>query len=320
MIVLRIHSIGINGFYFFRQKVIALREELEKEEFYVNYLEHLLADVEKQKTRAAGDGEAAAEDTSCKTDSSESGIETSETSRKFSKSCSQNSIDLCISELADTAVQHEKPANSPNSGSERSISVDESAKGNGQSNLDLRPRSLTQPNLSNFVTVIEINGKTKKKIEVPIKRFPPPKPPPKTFAKPNLEALRKSSDVGENTPETKRPAISDASLPELEPDELLKEAAKGIIKSTSADPLGKEANEQETGDDKSANEPRSEFKGQKNLSKLIDRFSMHDVPSEIEPPYGKIKRAGPVPDLPSPVPRYVHEKPFFGKSSIYLAC
>ncbi|GIY08072.1 hypothetical protein CEXT_106661 [Caerostris extrusa] len=32
-----------------RQKVAALNEELEKEEFYVEYLEHLLADVERVK-------------------------------------------------------------------------------------------------------------------------------------------------------------------------------------------------------------------------------------------------------------------------------
>lgn len=33
-----------------KQKVAVLREELEKEEFYVEYLETLLSDVEKHKT------------------------------------------------------------------------------------------------------------------------------------------------------------------------------------------------------------------------------------------------------------------------------
>lgn len=35
-----------------KQKVAVLREELEKEEFYVEYLETLLSDVEKHKTTA----------------------------------------------------------------------------------------------------------------------------------------------------------------------------------------------------------------------------------------------------------------------------
>lgn len=165
-----------------------LREELEKEEFYVEYLEHLLADVEKQKTRAAGDGEAAIEDASSRTDSSESGIESSETSRKFSKSCSQNSIDLCISELADVVPSAERSKCSPPTGSERSVSVDDSRQKSEEA--EPRPRSSTQPDLSNFVTVIEINGKGKKKVELPKKC--PPKPPPKTFLRVDLDAERKA--------------------------------------------------------------------------------------------------------------------------------
>lgn len=37
-----------------KQKVAILREELEKEEFYVEYLETLLSDVEKHKAAAQG--------------------------------------------------------------------------------------------------------------------------------------------------------------------------------------------------------------------------------------------------------------------------
>lgn len=37
-----------------KQKVAILREELEKEEFYVEYLETLLSDVEKHKALAQG--------------------------------------------------------------------------------------------------------------------------------------------------------------------------------------------------------------------------------------------------------------------------
>lgn len=37
-----------------KQKVAILREELEKEEFYVEYLETLLSDVEKHKASAHG--------------------------------------------------------------------------------------------------------------------------------------------------------------------------------------------------------------------------------------------------------------------------
>lgn len=267
-----------------------------------------MADVEKQKTRAAGDGEAAAEDTSCRTDSSESGIESSEASRKFSKSCSQNSIDLCISELADSTPQPERSVNSPPSGSERSISVDETAKsaGDGQNSFESRPRSLTQPNLSNFVTVIEINGKGKKKVEPPpFKKFPP-KPPPKTFAKPNLDFLKKSSDTPVTNSDLKKQPTPDVQFPVLEPAQLLKEAAMGIPSANCGD--GEKKADEICGETpQSANETSNETKSQTNLSKLIDRFSMHDVQpkSDAEPPYGRIKRAAPVPDLPSPSSTYV---------------
>lgn len=248
-------------------------------------MEQLLADVEKQKTRAAGDGEAAAEDTSCRTDSSESGIESSEASRKFSKSCSQNSIDLCISELADSTPQLERQVISPPADSERSISVDESAKTvpDGQNHFELRPRSLTQPNLNAFVTVIEINGKGKKKGEAPPMKFPP-KPPPKTFAKPNLDLSKKPVD----NQEQKKVTTPGVQFPELDPSQLLKEAAAiGPAKSESLETVDKEPNETPP----SANEPKI----QNNLSKLIDRFSMVD---EKEPPYGRIKRAAPTPEIP----------------------
>jgi len=267
----------------FRQRVISLREELEKEEFYVTYLEQLLVDVEKQKTRAAGDGEAAAEDTLRRTDSLESGIESSETSRKFSKSCSQNSIDMCISELADN--------NAPPA-SERSISVDDSKPTvENTANLEQRQRSLTQPNLSNFVTVIEINGKGKKKVETPgLKKFPP-KPPPKTFAKPNLDLLLKSQE-----PLTIPKKVEDENgvvLPDLEPVQLLKEAGAEVEKSpvnTVSDTVA-ENNTLHS----SAKPTVSEQVNQNKLSKLIDRFSTGDIDS----PYGRIKRAAPAPDVPS---------------------
>lgn len=196
-----------------------MREELEKEEFYVEYLEHLLADVEKQKTRAAGDGEAAGEDASSRTDSSESGIESSDASRKFSKSCSQNSIDLCISELADVVPTAERNKSSPPAGSERSISVDETQRKLEErekaENLETRPRSSTQPNLSNFVTVIEINGKGKKKVELPKKC--PPKPPPKTF-KLDLDAKSKSEESEKRRAAPTVPSPTEPSIPETPSD------------------------------------------------------------------------------------------------------
>lgn len=184
--------------------------------FYVEYLEYLLADVEKQKTRAAGDGEAASEDASSRRDSAESGIESSEAMRKFSKSCSQNSIDLCISELADSAPPNIKT--SPPNGSERSVSVDETQKKPSESDgeaVETRQRSLTQPNLSNFITVIEINGKGKKKVELP-KKFPP-KPPPKTFMKPSAEAAKKPETNSEES--GKRRAGAMISTPDESPSE-----------------------------------------------------------------------------------------------------
>lgn len=178
---------------FFRQKVVALKEELEKEEFYVEYLEHLLADVEKQKTRAAGDGEAASEDKTNSIDKSDI-EELVESSNKFSKSCSQNSIDLCISELADKTPIKEKNVPFHPSGTDRSISVEETNlkyEESEKKTLEARQRSLTQPNLLNFITVIEINGK--KKVELPLKC--PPKPPPKTFMRANPDGKTKTTEV-----------------------------------------------------------------------------------------------------------------------------
>ncbi|KAL0274685.1 UNVERIFIED_CONTAM: hypothetical protein PYX00_002753 [Menopon gallinae] len=216
-----------------RQKINSLKEELEKEVFYVEYLEYLLADVEKQKTRAAGDGEAASEELPSRRDSDESGIDSSEAMRKFSKSCSQNSIDLCISELADSAPLNERNKSSPPNGSERSISVDETQKKPSESDgegVESRQRSLTQPNLSNFITVIEINGKGKKKVELP-KKFPP-KPPPKTFMKPNVDGVKKAE--ANNEEPAKKRAGAMMSTPDEPPSET-EETAKSKPASESTE-------------------------------------------------------------------------------------
>ncbi|KAK6629842.1 hypothetical protein RUM43_003662 [Polyplax serrata] len=242
----------------YKQRVTLLKEELEKEEFYVEYLEHLLADVEKQKTRAAGDGEAAGDGLPTTVDDPKNNFDETETSNKFSKSCSQNSIDLCISELAEcTPLKEKKEFVQPQT--ERSFSVDDAKKKqeeNDEKLIENRQRSLTQPNLSNFITVIEISGK--KKVDVPLKC--PPKPPPKTFMRLNPDGITKQVESNSNieNDHTKRrigPSLPSPDVANQETESVLK-----ISKPSLRD----------------LNELKKEFENGK-----------------CEPSYGKIKKTSP---------------------------
>ena len=233
-------------FFFYRQKVTSLREELEKEEFYVEYLENLLADVEKQKTRAAGDGEAAGEDDLNIKDNLDKQTELTEIPNKFSKSCSQNSIDLCINELADSAPVKEKTSSFLPSGTERSFSVEDAKQSGDESekrNLDCRQRSLTQPNLLNFITVIEISGK--KKMDMPLKC--PPKPPPKTFMRPipdgNIKPIDSNSLENENSKKRIGPTLPSPELSQID-KESVEKSQKNEAKISDED---KSDNEDSTG-------------------------------------------------------------------------
>ncbi|XP_054715584.1 active breakpoint cluster region-related protein-like [Uloborus diversus] len=110
-----------------RQKVAALNVELEKEEFYVEYLEHLLADVErvKQQPRIGNNN--------CENKHFSSSLE-----RKNARSTSSDSV-----KISDTSCEDKlKP---------------ESLKVNSEVNVDHRcdSKSVDQ---NSYVTVIEVGG------------------------------------------------------------------------------------------------------------------------------------------------------------------
>ncbi|XP_075978308.1 rho GTPase activating protein at 1A isoform X1 [Anticarsia gemmatalis] len=89
-----------------KQKVAILREELEKEEFYVEYLETLLSDVEKHKAAAQGNRTAPpsggdVNDLDDKTSDSKQGSNTDSLSKKSEASLSSNKSDE--STTAETA-------------------------------------------------------------------------------------------------------------------------------------------------------------------------------------------------------------------------
>lgn len=197
----------------------------------------MLADVEKQKTRAAGDGEAAGEEVLSQNNNSESHLEPDESPKKFSKSCSQNSIDLCISELAVNTL-HKKSEAFLTVGSEKSFSGEETKQKldeNEKKNVEGRQRSMTQPNLLNFITVIEISGR--KKVEVPLQC--PPKPPPKTFMRTNPDRKTKPVESFNVENETLRKRIGpsvpspDTSHPEIDVTEKQKSGNKSARENYS---------------------------------------------------------------------------------------
>lgn len=90
-----------------RQKVTALREELEKEEFYVEYLERLLVDVEKFKTQLSDGSEAGdaslersvKDDSISKKESVSNSIEDVSIVSEIRRDESQHSVDQCVGEI-----------------------------------------------------------------------------------------------------------------------------------------------------------------------------------------------------------------------------
>jgi breakpoint cluster region protein len=192
-----------------KQKVAVLREELEKEEFYVEYLEQLLIDVAKHKTRVSNEEESGKDDTqagectgssdvkarptslqgmgleeSCETsgnnvgDNIQASLETLETIPK-------DSINQCISELSATLPDAHSISRS-NSDVPNRNRVSETK----------RPRCNTHPDISNYVTVIEVSGLNVTKGEctkealysqaAASKKIPPALPPKKVFSKSKL--------------------------------------------------------------------------------------------------------------------------------------
>ncbi|PNF19858.1 hypothetical protein B7P43_G12533 [Cryptotermes secundus] len=185
-----------------KQKVAVLREELEKEEFYVEYLEQLLIDVAKHKTRGTNDEEVNNDDKSGEGRDT-SGVksrpapvqgmgleESSETSGSNVGDNIQSSVESLEMIHKDSANQciSELSATLPDA---HSISRSNSDVPNRNRVLETkRPRCNTHPDISNYVTVIEVNGLNVVKGEcmkealdsqVAATKKVPPTPPPKKF-------------------------------------------------------------------------------------------------------------------------------------------
>ncbi|XP_032516985.2 active breakpoint cluster region-related protein isoform X2 [Danaus plexippus] len=205
-----------------KQKVAILREELEKEEFYVEYLETLLSDVEKhkasQESRTAPPSGADTNDdktsdskqdsntdslskkseSSLKSDDSIEGAENDEVHlrKKPINFAERSSVNQCINELSSNlAAEARRRCNS------------EIVQRTDNENSDVEPNKTQSKNrpasqAGDFVTVIEVNGlkaaeKAAKKSDdstpssesnslesaPPVKKKVPPKPPPKVFNK-----------------------------------------------------------------------------------------------------------------------------------------
>ncbi|KDR23111.1 Breakpoint cluster region protein [Zootermopsis nevadensis] len=151
-----------------KQKVAVLREELEKEEFYVEYLEQLLIDVAKHKTLATNDEEANSDDNDVKsTDRSRpTSNERSETNGNnvgddihSAETINSDSVNQCISELSLALPD------------DHSISRSNSEVPNRKrASEHRRPRCNTHPDISNYVTVIEVNeARSEESIDAAIK-------------------------------------------------------------------------------------------------------------------------------------------------------
>lgn len=154
-----------------RLKVSQLRQELEKEEFYVKYLERLLEDVEEHKKKVS----------KAKTDDNESPTNNDVTSDNTSKSqCDSTSTppttpikediqsaSLCVSEISNAS-------NNKNS-NDSAVVTNNDCSGNDPPSPSA-PTS-NEADAGTFVTVIEVNGlKQEQDVSSPVKPSPPKVP------------------------------------------------------------------------------------------------------------------------------------------------
>ncbi|XP_071445756.1 active breakpoint cluster region-related protein [Hetaerina americana] len=183
-----------------KQKVAVLREELEKEEFYVEYLERLLADVEKHKVDSASDpGFSGRGPQICQEneDVTHNVIQNGEKENqsvgshlsgqnitsKSGETPTNDSANQCVNEL--TVSLNENVAEKADSEiSEKTVS---------DSKDQSRVKKSIPKNVSNYITVIEVNAANNNKSgekdkgdngppKSPHKKVPP-LPPPKRFSK-----------------------------------------------------------------------------------------------------------------------------------------
>jgi len=175
-----------------KQKVAVLREELEKEEFYVEYLERLLEDVAQSKAANVGPETAPPEvlSTTQTGNHSDDSVGNREAGRgpgpvdtperpddnsdefeaRISKSGSKDSINQCISELSIGLTS------SPVTTSEKNTPIKAAASLRLNEARELEEHQVQEEALisdpSNYITVIEVNcldGK-KSKESVPLRK------------------------------------------------------------------------------------------------------------------------------------------------------
>ncbi|XP_066156884.1 active breakpoint cluster region-related protein [Euwallacea fornicatus] len=158
-----------------KQKVTLLKEELEKEQFYVEYLERLLSDVEQHKQKLAK--EKAISDETLGVDSGIGGEDALSKDLPADASIlSQDSTNesfsahMCVNEISKL----------------RKPSI-ESCDFENESKLEHE---------TSFVTVIEVNGLNKKETDSPVIAKRPPKVPtrPDSLKNHNFDTQRSNSD------------------------------------------------------------------------------------------------------------------------------
>nr|XP_012142349.1 PREDICTED: breakpoint cluster region protein isoform X3 [Megachile rotundata] len=147
-----------------KQKVTALREELEKEEFYVEYLERLLADVERHKQLANSNTATTPEKQQLAESHNQNACQSENSISDSTKLSRVNRVepsapplpvrediskfqDKCVSELSSTLSTSKRPK------SEIPKSPDKVPELRRNSDPDVP---------SNYVTVIEVTGSSKK--------------------------------------------------------------------------------------------------------------------------------------------------------------
>jgi breakpoint cluster region protein len=231
-----------------KQKVAVLREELEKEEFYVEYLEQLLIDVAKHKTRTVNEEEASNDDKDeegsdrsniksvaksvqntglegCSETSGNNVCDNIDSAPKSAETITENSADPCVSEL---------PAALPDVHSVSRSKSDVPSRNETSENK--RPRCNTHPDISNYVTVIEVNGLNAAKREgmkeavndqkAASKKVPPAPPPKKFYNKRksensgSLNSVDRECDAGSQVEEIHEQNESELSqMPDVEHSE-----------------------------------------------------------------------------------------------------
>lgn len=172
-----------------KQKVAVLREELEKEEFYVEYLETLLSDVEKHKavsqTRSAPPSGADVKEIDDKTCDSKQGSNTNSLSKKSEisvasssdestpessekptevqlrnkviHSAARSSVNQCINEISSTLSEAaRRRCNSELV--QRSEPLPEANNVIPEEKSPKQPKARPASQAGDFVTVIEVNG------------------------------------------------------------------------------------------------------------------------------------------------------------------